>query len=93
MIKDLLQVSLIQEGDNWRFESKGEVTWGRVVGNGQLEVNGKLFANPSRAAQGLIRGGVNGRYYWHYKNVDGELRRISELRQVYRDRHLEVSQS
>ena len=91
MIKDLLQASLIQEGDNWRFESKGEVTWGRVVGNGQLEVNGKLFANPSRAAQGLVRGGVNGWYCWYYKNVDSELRRISELRQVYRDRHSEVA--
>ena len=86
LIKDLLDVGLIEEGDNWRFECKGEVTWGRVVGNGQLEVNGKLHANPSRAAQGLMRGGVNGWYYWHYKDANGNWRRVEELRKTYRER-------
>ena len=86
LIKDLLNVGLIDEGDNWRFECKGEVTWGRVVGNGQLEVNGKLHANPSRAARGLMRGGVNGWYYWHYKDANGNWRRVEELRKIYRER-------
>ena len=91
LIKNLLDAGLIQEGDNWRFESKGEVTWGRVVGNGQLEVNGRKYPNPSRAAHGLIRGGVNGWYYWHYKNANDEWRRIGELRQAYHDRHESLS--
>ena len=86
LIKDLLNVGLIEEGDNWRFECKGEVTWGRVVGNGQLEVNGKLHPNPSRAAQGLVRGGVNGWDYWHYKDANGNWRRVAELRRIYRER-------
>ncbi len=86
LIKDLLDAALIEEGDNWRFECKGEVTWGRVVGNGQLEVNGKLHPNPSRASQGLVRGGVNGWYYWHYKDANGAWRRVDELRKVYRER-------
>lgn len=85
-IKDLLDEGLIEEGDNWRFECKGEVTWGRVVGNGQLEVKGKLHPNPSRAAKGLMRGGVNGWYYWHYKNADGKWCRTDELRKIYRER-------
>lgn len=84
LIKDLLKAGLVEEGDNWRFLCKGEVTWGRVVGNGQLEVNGKLYPNPSRAAQGLVKGGVNGWYYWHYKNATGKWERIEELRKVYR---------
>ena len=87
LIKDLLDARLVQEGDNWRFECKGEVTWGRVVGNGQLEVNGKLHPNPSRAAQGLVRVGVNGWYYWHYKDANGNWRRIEELRKTFRERH------
>jgi hypothetical protein len=87
LIKDLLVSGLVEEGDNWRFESKGEVTWGRVVGNGQLEVNGKLHPNPSRAAHGLIKGGVNGWYYWHYKDANGNWRRLDELRRIYRERH------
>ena len=86
LIKDLLNVGLIDEGDNWRFECKGEVTWGRVVGNGQLDVNGKLYPNPSRAAQGLVRGGVNGWDYWHYKDANGNWRRVAELRKIYRER-------
>ena len=86
LIKDLLDTGLIEEGDNWRFESKGEITWGRVVGNGQLEVNGKLHPNPSRAAHGLMRGGVNGWYYWHYKHANGKWCRVDELRKIYRER-------
>ena len=86
LISDLLDAALVQEGDNWRFEAKGEVSWGRVVGNGQLEVNGKLHPNPSRAAQGLIKGGVNGWYYWHYKDPSGNWRRVDELRKRYRER-------
>ncbi len=86
LIKDLLDAGLVQEGDNWRFVSKGEVTWGRVVGNGQLEVNGKLYPNPSRAGKALARGGGNGWYYWHYKDANGNWRRIEELRKVYRER-------
>ena len=91
LIKDLLDAGLVQEGDNWRFECKGEVTWGRVVGNGQLEVNGKLHPNPSRASQGLVRGGVNGWYYWHYKDAKGNWRRVEEIRKIYRERHEAVS--
>lgn len=85
LIEDLLKVGLIAEGDNWRFECKGEVTWGRVVGNGQLEVNGKLHPNPSRASQGLVRGGVNGWDYWHHKDANGNWRRVAELRKIYRE--------
>ena len=86
LIKDLLNTGLIEEGDNWRFEYKGEITWGRVVGNGQLEVNGKLHSNPSRAAHGLMRGAVNGWYYWHYKDANGKWCRLDELRKIYRER-------
>ncbi len=91
LIEDLLDAGLVHEGDNWRFVCKGEVTWGRVVGNGQLEVNGRNYPNPSRAAQGLMRGGANGWYYWHCKDVNGNWRRIEELRKVYRERHEAVS--
>lgn len=91
LIKDLLDSELVREGDNWRFVYKGEVTWGRVVGNGQLEVNGKLHPNPSRATQGIIKGGVNGWYYWQYKDANGKWCRIEELKEVYRERHEAVS--
>lgn len=86
LIKDLLDAGLIHEGDNWRFECKGEVTWGRVVGNGQLEVDGKLYPNPSRAAQGLVKGGVNGWYYWHHKDASGQWHRVEALRKIFRER-------
>lgn len=85
LIKDLLDAGLIHEGDNWRFERKGEVSWGRVVGTGQLEVKGELHSNPSRAAQGLVQGGVNGWYYWQYKTPDGQWNRIRDLRKIYRE--------
>ena len=91
LIKDLLDAGLVDEGDNLRFVYKGEVFWGRVVGNGQLEVNGKLFPNPSRAAQAFVRGGINGWYCWLYKDSDGKWRPIEELRKRYRERNEEES--
>ncbi len=92
LIKHLLDAGLVHEGDNWRFECRGEVTWGRVVGNGQLEVNGKLHPNPSRAAKGLVKGVVNSWYYWHYKDADGNWRPIGELRKTYREKHQALAQ-
>lgn len=75
-----------EEGDNWRFECKGEVAWGRVVGNGQQEVDRKPHADPRRAIQGLVRDGVDAWDDWHYKDATGNWRRVAELRKIYRER-------
>lgn len=91
LIADLLDAGLIREGDNWRFVCKGEVTWGRVVGNGQLEVNGRLYPNPSSAGRGLMRGQPQGWYYWQYKNANGAWRPIDDFRKLYRERHEDVA--
>ncbi len=84
-IKDLLEAQLLCEGDNWKLVYKGEVYWARVVGNGQLDVNGKLYPNPSKAGDGLIIGGCNGWYWWHCKDEAGNWHRIDALRKKYRE--------
>ena len=50
-IGDLLTAGLVREGDQWRLSAKGEVVWGRLESNGQLEVNGEGHGNPSKAFQ------------------------------------------
>ena len=50
-IGDLLQAGLVHEGDQWRLSLKGEVVWGRIESNGQLEVSNQSHGNPSKAFQ------------------------------------------
>ena len=64
-IGDLLQAGLIREGDQWRLSLKGEVIWGRIESNGQLEVSNQSHGNPSKAFQAATGKPGNGWYYWH----------------------------
>ena len=88
MISDLLQCGLIQEGDSWRCEYKGEVSWGRVTGNGEIEVNGETYPNPSRAG-GTARknNACAGWDVWQYRDSSGEWRKIKRLREQYREQN------
>ena len=87
-ISNLLQDRLIQEGDSWRFEYKGEVTWGRVTGNGEVEVNGETYSNPSRAGYIIKKEKPCGGWgRWQYRDSSGEWHKIKNLREQYRERH------
>ena len=83
-IGDLLKAGLIREGDQWRLSVKGEVVWGRIEGNGQLEVGSEGHGNPSKAFQAATGKTGNGWYYWHYRDASGEWQRIDGLRSEYR---------
>jgi hypothetical protein len=85
-IGDLLRAGLVQEGDQWRLSFKGEVIWGRIESNGQLEVGGGGHGNPSKAFQAAVDKPGNGWHYWHYRHPDGEWKRIDDLRRAFRDR-------
>ncbi len=71
-IKDLLDSKLINEGDNFKLIYKGEVFWARVVGNGQMDVNGIPYPNPSRAGSSIIKRSCNGWYCWLYQDKEDE---------------------
>ena len=86
-INDLLKDGIIHEGDNWRCQHKGETFWGRVTGNGELEVNGQAFSNPSRAATFVCNRPCAGWDYWYFKDGNGEWLKIENLRALYRERH------
>ena len=83
-IGDLLTAGLVREGDQWRLSTKGEVVWGRIESNGQLEVNGEGHGNPSKAFQAGTGLPGNGWHYWHYRADNGEWQRIDALRSEYR---------
>ena len=86
-ISDLLEDNLIQEGDSWRFEYKGEITWGRITGNGEIEINGETYSNPSRAGGVVTKKSCNGWSAWSYRNNSGEWNPISLLRDSYSNKH------
>lgn len=86
-ISDLLEDKLIHEGDNWRFHHKGEIFWGRITGNGELEVNGVAQPNPSRAAEHLIKRACAGWNNWEYKDEDKIWQPVENLRAMYREAH------
>ena len=66
-IGGLLKAGLVREGDQWRLSLKGEVVWGRIRSNGQLEVNDECHDSPSRAFSTVTSKSGNGWDYWHYQ--------------------------
>ena len=83
-IGGLLKAGLVREGDQWRLSLKGEVVWGRIRSNGQLEVNDECHDSPSRAFSTVTSKSGNGWDYWHYRDASGEWQRIGALRSEYR---------
>ena len=71
----------------WQLSLKGEVIWGRIESNGQLEVSNQSHGNPSKAFQAATGKPGNGWYYWHSRAASGEWQRIDALRSEYR-RHV-----
>lgn len=85
---DLLEKDLLHEGDNLKSEHKGEVHWGRVTGNGEIEVEGRLYKSPSSAGREVSKkGSCPGWNFWKYKNKDGKWQQIDFLRQKYRNEY------
>lgn len=84
-IAELLAAGLVQAGDNWRTSYKGEMFWGRITTNGEIEINGKFYTSPSAASVAVSKGDLwSGWNCWRYKNAQGEWRKISTLREQYR---------
>ena len=86
-ISDLMMSGLVQEGDSWRFEYKGEITWGRITGNGEIGINGKPYSNPSRAGSAIIKKSCGGWSAWHYRDSSKKWRKVNNLREEYRDKY------
>ncbi len=86
-IADLLEDNLVHEGDNWKIDYKGEVSWGRITGNGDLEVNGAIYPNPSKAGTAVSGKPCAGWGAWKFKDTEGAWHRIESLRGQYRDLH------
>ena len=82
-----LPASAHQRRDQWRLSLKGEVIWGRIESNGQLEASNQSHGNPSKAFQAATGKPGNGWYYWHSRAASGEWQRIDALRSEYR-RHV-----
>ena len=76
----------MREGEQWRVSFKGEVVWGRIEANGQLEVNSEGYGNPSKAFEAATSKGGNGWYYWQYRNEEGDWKSVGDLRNVYREK-------
>ncbi len=83
-IGDLLKAGLVREGDQWRLSLKGEVVWGRIKSNGQLEVNDEYHNSPSKAFSAVTSKSGNGWDYWYYRDAGGEWQRVDALRSEYR---------
>ena len=92
-ISDLMMSGLVQEGDSWRFEYKGEITWGRITGNGEIEINGKPYPNPSRAGSTITKKSCGGWSAWHYRDSSKKWRNINNLREQYHEKYSIMAES
>ena len=87
-ISNLLDDGLIQEGDSWRFEYKGDVSWERITENGEIEVNGEVYSNPSRAGHIIKKGKPCGGWgAWQYRDGHSEWHKIKKLREQYSEKY------
>ena len=87
-IGDLLQAGLVREGDQWRLSFKGEVIWGRIESNGQLEVCNQSPREPEQGLSGprpvnQATGGTTGTPAPRVANGRGSMRSaVSNRRRV-----------
>ena len=86
-IFDLLKDKVIYAGDSWRFENKGEFTWGRVTSSGEIEVNGETYTNPSRAGWAITKKSCNGWRQWFFKDSSNKWCQVNILREQYLKHH------
>jgi hypothetical protein len=75
-IADLMEDGLVREGDNWRYEYKGEVFWGRITGNSELEIDDQLFDNPSKAGLHCKKKPCSGWNTWEYRCGNGHWTKV-----------------
>ena len=86
-ISDLIKTELIKEGDVWKLDFRGEIFWGRITGNGEIEINGAFYSNPSRASAKLINRTRNGWVYWTYRDEAYKWIPIEKLKEVYKKKY------
>ena len=86
-VLDLLRDNMVKEGDNWRFEYKGEVTLGRLTGNGEIEINGSVYPTLSRAGFSICKKPCLGWTSWYYKDKQGRWDQVTQLRHKYQEKH------
>ena len=86
-ILDLMEHNLVKEGDHWKLDFKGEVFWGRVTGNGEIEVNGVSYPTPSSAVSAVTNRSRNGWVYWMYRTSLQEWVPIEDLKEEYLKQH------
>jgi len=60
---------------------KGKDYKAKVLHSGSIKFGGKLYRTPTGAASVIVkRGGVDGWYFWKYKNDKGEIVALADLR-------------
>jgi hypothetical protein len=69
---------------NWQriyASYKGKDYKAKVLPSGTIKLNGKLYSSPSGAAHAIIdRGAVNGWNFWKYKDKNGQLAKLANIR-------------
>lgn len=63
-----------------RFRYKGKLYRATVRKDGTISYKSKIFNSPSKAAESIRRGGVNGWYAWQYERAPGDWVSLNELR-------------
>ena len=87
-LKMLLDEGIIEKGTVLYSDTNPEKK-AKINSDGFIDLNidgaQKLYPFPSGAARALVNLSVNGWKFWKIK-INDELREISELRQIYKER-------
>ena len=63
-----------------RRQYKGKIYLARVRRDGRIRYDGDLYDSPSGAGKAIVRHGVDGWFFWHFKNSKGEWVKLDTLR-------------
>lgn len=87
-LKMLLEEGIIEKG-TILYSDTNPATTAKINSDGfiDLSINGnqKLYPFPSGAARALVNLSVNGWKFWKIE-INNEMKEISELRQIYKER-------
>ncbi|MBF0340758.1 MAG: type I restriction enzyme HsdR N-terminal domain-containing protein [Magnetococcales bacterium] len=81
-MKDILDAGLLAVPARLEVEYKKRTLTALVEPDGTITFDGQSYLSPSAAGDSVTQGACNGWTFWNYRDRDGRLKRLDELRKA-----------